>query len=68
MEFSRYVLALEFLSVSISASSGVQACSVPRGGDTAIYGLYTVGMCHFEGYGFQAVYSSIAYINQSFWV
>ena len=24
-----------------------------------------IGMCHCEGYGFQAVYSSIAYINQS---
>ena len=23
-------------------------------------------MCHCEGYGFQAVYSSIGYINQSF--
>ena len=25
-----------------------------------------VGMCRCEGYGFQAVYSSIGYINQSF--
>ena len=36
-----------------------------RGG-TAIYGPY-VGMCRCEGYGFQAVYSSIGYINQSVW-
>ena len=35
------------------------------GGDTAIYGL---GMCCCEGYGFQAVYSSRVYINQSVWV
>ena len=27
-----------------------------------------VGMWHCEGYGFQAVYSSIGYINQSVWV
>ena len=27
-----------------------------------------IGMCRCEGYGFQAVYSSIGYINQSFWV
>ena len=27
-----------------------------------------IGMCHCEGYGFQAVYSSIRYINQSVWV
>ena len=26
------------------------------------------GMCRCEGYGFQAVYSSIGYINQSVWV
>ena len=27
-----------------------------------------IGMSRCEGYGFQAVYSSIGYINQSFWV
>ena len=27
-----------------------------------------IGMCRCEGYGFQAVYSSIGYINQSIWV
>ena len=27
-----------------------------------------MGMCRCEGYGFQAVYSSIGYINQSVWV
>ena len=27
-----------------------------------------IGMCCCEGYGFQAVYSSIGYINQSVWV
>ena len=25
------------------------------------------GICRCEGYGFQAVYSKIRYINQSFW-
>ena len=34
-------------------------------GRTAIYEL---GMCRCEGYGVQAVYSSIGYINQSVWV
>ena len=41
------------------------------GGGTAIYGLYRyvhIGTCRCKGYGFQAVYSSIGYINQSFWV
>ena len=27
-----------------------------------------IGMCHCGGYGFQAVYSRIGYINQSGWV
>ena len=27
-----------------------------------------IGMCRCEGYGFQAVYSSIGYVNQSVWV
>ena len=27
-----------------------------------------IGMCRCEGYGFQAVYSRIGYINQSVWV
>ena len=27
-----------------------------------------IGMCRCERYGFQAVYSSIGYINQSVWV
>ena len=36
------------------------------GGGTAIYGLYRYVPC--EGYGFQAVYSRIGYMNQSVWV
>ena len=27
-----------------------------------------IGMCRCEGYGFEAVYSRIGYINQSVWV
>ena len=27
-----------------------------------------IGMCRCEGYGFQAVYSSVGYINQSVWI
>ena len=27
-----------------------------------------IGMCRCEGYGFQAVYSSLGYVNQSVWV
>ena len=27
-----------------------------------------IGMCRCEGYGFQAVYSGIGYINQRVWV
>ena len=31
-------------------------------------GMGYIGMCRCEGYGFQAVYSRIGYINQSVWV
>ena len=39
----------------------------PGGGGALPYMGY-VGMCRCEGYGFQAVYSRIGYINQSVWV
>ena len=41
--------------------------SQTRGGGVLPY-MGHVGMCRCEGYGFQAVYSSIGYINQSVWV
>ena len=40
--------------------------SPPGGGVLAYIGH--IGMCRSEGYGFQAVYSSIGCINQSVWV
>ena len=39
----------------------------PRGGGVLPYMGY-IGMCRCEGYGFQAVYSRIGYINQSVWL
>jgi len=39
--------------------------SVPGG---ALPYMGYIGMCRCEGYGFQAVYSRIGYINQSVWV
>ena len=39
----------------------------PRSGGGLPYMGY-IGMCCCEGYGFQAVYSRIGYINQSIWV
>ena len=41
--------------------------SNPGGGGVLPYMGY-IGMCCCEGYGFQAVYSRIGYINQSVWV
>ena len=37
------------------------------GGGVMSYMGY-IGMCRCEGYGFQAVYSRIGYINQTVWV
>ena len=39
----------------------------PGGGGALPYMGY-IGMCRGEGYGFQAVYSRIGYINRSVWV
>ena len=39
----------------------------PGGGGALPYMGY-IGMCRCEGYGFQAVYSRIGYIDQSVWV
>ena len=41
--------------------------TVVRPGGVLPYVVH-IGMCHCEGYGFQAVYSSIGYINRSVWV
>ena len=38
----------------------------PEGGVLPYMGY--IGMCRCEGYGFQAVYSRIGYINQNVWV
>ena len=38
------------------------------GGGAALPYMGYIGMCRCEGYGFQAVYSRIGYINQSVWV
>ena len=40
---------------------------LPGGGGVLSYMGY-IGMCRCEGYGFQAVYSRIGYVNQSVWV
>ena len=37
----------------------------PGGGGGALPYMGFIGMCGCEGYGFQAVYSRIGYINQS---
>ena len=39
-----------------------------RGGGGILPYMGYIGMCRSEGYGFQAIYSSIGYINQSVWV
>ena len=38
------------------------------GGGWGLPHMGYIGMCRGEGYGFQAVYSRIGYINQNVWV
>ena len=42
--------------------------AIPGGGGGVLPYMGHIGMCCCEGYDFQAVYSSIGYINQSVWV
>ena len=56
------VTARFFAAGGIMASAGT-----PAGGGVLPYMGY-IGMCRCERYGFQAVYSSIGYVNQSVWV
>ena len=56
------------ISYSLSNPLSSIAQFIVHGG-TAIYGLYIyiyIGMFRCEGYGFQAVYSSMGCISQSF--
>ena len=46
----------------------VQLPGEGRGGGGVLPYMGYVGMCRCEGYGFQAVYSRIGYVNQSVWV
>ena len=46
----------------------VGACQRGASGGGALPYMGYIGMCRYEGYDFQAVYSRIGYINQSVWV
>ena len=51
------------------ANSSIHSCAKrARGGGGVLPYMGYIGMCRCEGYGFQAVYSRIGYINQSVWV
>ena len=54
---------LKFLLVPTSLKWNLEP---PPGGVLPYMGY--IGMCRCEGYGFQAVYSRIGYINQSVWI
>ena len=45
---------------------GTYGSWTPGGGVLPYMGY--MGMCRCEGYGFQAVYSRLGYINQGVWV
>ena len=42
--------------------------AIPPGGGGVLTYMGYIGISRCEGYGFQAVYSRIVYINQSVWV
>ena len=67
-EISMYIINTYRSPSRLFTCGGVEILSPGGGrGGTPTYVLL-IGMCHCEGYGFQAVYSRIGYINQSVWV
>ena len=55
------------LWANLKSNSNIDYSHEPPGWGLLPYMGY-IGMCHCEGYGFQAVYSSMEYINQAVWV
>ena len=52
-------------------SGSYSCCLTPGdggGGGKELPHMGYIGMCRSEGYGFQAVYSRLGYINQNIWV
>ena len=62
LQYYLYIYACSF-SHFVNNSAKHQ---VPGGGGLPYMGF--IGICRCEGYGFQAVYSRVGYINQSAWV
>ena len=62
-----YRIGLLFTKGSLISAGFLQRSDAAPGGGVLPY-MGHIGMCRCEGYGFQAVYSSIGYINQSVWV
>jgi len=56
---------MEYTTNKQASTAFGQISIYPRG---ALPYMGYIGMCRCEGYGFQAVYSRIGYINQSVWV
>ena len=56
------------LTMPGTTTGNPNALSRGGGGGGLLPYIGYLGMCRCEGYGFQAVYSRIAYINQSVWV
>ena len=56
----------DFLQIPKPTTTTTKTVGLKPGGVLLCMG--PIGMCRCEGYGFQAVYSSIGYINQSVWV
>ena len=67
LSVTKHGLCLRNPNNSLELYKVLQDHSTPGGGGVLPYMGY-IDMCRCEGYGFQAVYSGIGYINQSVWV
>ena len=55
-------------ALTLRSSNEVEARGAGGWGGGLLPCMGYIGMCRCEGYGFQAVYSGIGYINQGVWV
>ena len=70
-KFSSNLVVIKIAAQNIKKVETKEGKDGPRsggGGGGVLPYMGYIGMCRCEGYGFQAVYSRIGYINQSVWV
>ena len=65
---SRVVVLPKFYSIRVQTLNNTNLVTSRHPGGGVLPYMGYIGRCRCEGYGFQAVYSRIGYIDQNIWV